>query len=138
MKSRSVLDEYQQSMTHEQLDERVRQMCELLNLLHYHTYDSRKSQPGFPDWYIAGEAIYHVENKAGNDTLTADQRKWCFALVDRQPHVHCWVVRANTIDLLDDVLQTDSKPHLIRRKSAIDRLTLATSRELAQIRPVHN
>ena len=125
-------------MTHEQLDERVKNMCELLDLLHYHTHDSRKSQPGFPDWYIAGKSIYHIENKAGDDTLTAKQRKWCFALLDRQPHVYCWVVRANTIDLLDDVLMTDSKPHLVKRSVAIEKLTHATSRELANVRPMHN
>ena len=130
------LRNYLLGFTHDQLDNRVREICQVLGLLHYHTYDSRKSEPGFPDWCIAGNgSIYYVENKAGRDTLSVDQRKWFFAL-DRQPHVYCWVVRAHTIDVLDTVLLNHVNPRNADRVQAIARLNAFTARELAGTKAV--
>jgi hypothetical protein len=74
-------------MTHTQLQNQIREACKLLGLLHYHTHDSRKSEPGYVDSTIIAPAghplagvLYCIELKAGKDTLTDDQQAWLKAL----------------------------------------------------------
>ena len=49
----------------------------------YHTYDSRKSQEGFPDLIlIRDERIIAAELKTRKKTTTTEQREWLNAFVD--------------------------------------------------------
>lgn len=68
-------------MTEDELLEQVRTLCRGLRLLHYHTYDSRGSEPGYPDWHIVGPggSIFR-ELKTERGRLTDDQEKWLDAL----------------------------------------------------------
>jgi hypothetical protein len=60
-----------------QLQQTVLEMCGWLGLLAYHTHDSRRSQPGFPDLVIAGEyGVLFRELKTDKGTLTDAQRQW--------------------------------------------------------------
>jgi hypothetical protein len=82
------------------LQERVRELCYAIlpaidqHFRFYHTWDSRKSSPGFPDCVIvipgAGRQIF-AELKRMGAGLTADQVKWLEAL-DRVPRneVYLW------------------------------------------------
>lgn len=47
-----------------------------LGLAHYHTYDSRRSEPGFPDSTIVGSRILFREIKSRDGVLSPDQRRW--------------------------------------------------------------
>lgn len=68
-------------MSEDELLEQVRKLCQGLRLLHYHTHDSRGSQPGYPDWHIVGpqRSIFR-ELKTERGELTADQSEWLEAL----------------------------------------------------------
>jgi len=47
----------------------------------YHTHDSRRSQPGFPDYIVlAGGTAYAFEIKRDGGELTAAQESWLRAL----------------------------------------------------------
>ena len=57
----------------------------------YHTHDSRRSEPGFPDVVmVRGSDSLFPEVKAGSDTTTDDQLKWLCAL-KRAGHEVCVV-----------------------------------------------
>ena len=42
------------AMSEDELDDVIREACRVRGLLAYHTHDSRRSAPGFPDWVIIG------------------------------------------------------------------------------------
>lgn len=57
----------------------------------YHTHDSRKSAPGFPDLVLvrAGELIF-VELKTDEGKVTPAQREWLNALSGCGAETHIW------------------------------------------------
>jgi hypothetical protein len=63
-------------VTEAQLQAAVADLCKILGLHHYHTRDSRRSQPGFPDSVIAGRSILYRELKNETGKLSVDQRMW--------------------------------------------------------------
>lgn len=68
-------------MSEDELLEHVRTLCQALGLLHYHTHDSRGSQPGYPDWHIVGtERSIFREMKSERGDLTEEQKEWLSGL----------------------------------------------------------
>lgn len=63
-------------MTEEELQRLVAELCMRLGLHHYHTADSRRSEPGFPDSVIVGTGILFRELKERDGALTPAQRRW--------------------------------------------------------------
>jgi len=63
-------------MTEAELQRLVADRCARLGLAHYHTYDSRRSEPGFPDSVIMGTAILYRELKSATGVLKPEQRRW--------------------------------------------------------------
>jgi hypothetical protein len=47
----------------------------------YHTYDSRRCEPGFPDWVFIRERVLWVELKSADGKVSIKQAKWGAALV---------------------------------------------------------
>ena len=69
------------AMSEAELMANVRQLCRMLGLRVYHTYDSRRSDPGFPDLVIVGaERVIYRELKSDRGRLSAEQRAWLDAL----------------------------------------------------------
>jgi hypothetical protein len=58
--------------------EAVRQLARLCGYRTYHTYDSRKSEPGFPDLVMVkpGHPVLFIETKTLTGTVTLAQRQW--------------------------------------------------------------
>lgn len=55
------------------------QVCHLAHTCHwswYHTHDSRRSQPGFPDLVLVRERIIYVELKTQVGRLSPEQVRW--------------------------------------------------------------
>ena len=63
-------------MTEAELQRLVAELCARLGLAHYHTHDSRRSEPGFPDSVIIGNAVLFRELKSASGQLSPDQRRW--------------------------------------------------------------
>lgn len=55
-------------------------LADLHGWRHYHTHDSRRSDPGFPDLVLVRERVVWVELKVEPNKPTAAQREWLAAL----------------------------------------------------------
>ncbi len=64
-------------MSEEELQVSVLELARWRGWLCYHTYDSRRSEPGFPDLVMvrAGKAVY-AELKSDTGPITKDQKRW--------------------------------------------------------------
>lgn len=77
----------------------MRQVFEAMGFLTYHTYDSRRCPPGFPDlWVLGFGKLLVLELKAGRNTTTTEQGRWLTELrtsgIDaRVYHVSQWPSR---------------------------------------------
>lgn len=61
--------------------------------LRYHTYDSRRSRPGFPDLILARhDRLIFAELKSAHGTVTATQQAWLDGLA-RIRHLDTYVWR---------------------------------------------
>lgn len=78
-------------MTERQLQDAVIEAAKTFGWLTYHTHDSRRSNPGFPDLVLArnGEVLF-VELKSEKGRLRPEQAAWHDALDDGWQEVHVW------------------------------------------------
>lgn len=68
-------------MTEAQLQQAVCDFLNLTKMRYYHTFDSRRSQPGFPDLVIVGRGgILYRELKTETGKVSAAQQAWLDAL----------------------------------------------------------
>lgn len=64
-------------LTERQLQDAIVQTARLLGWLTYHTYDSRRSDPGFPDLVLVrGPRLIFAELKTEKGRMTAEQEHW--------------------------------------------------------------
>lgn len=81
----------QRKYREEDLFEAVRELCKILGLLLYHTHDSRRSYPGFPDVVIVGPGgVLFRELKSATGRVTKDQMVWLAALQSHGFDVGIW------------------------------------------------
>lgn|SRR5215472_3359906 len=71
---------YAAAMPERELSENVRALAAAYRIPAYHTYRSRNSAPGFPDWVFAGTRVLFRELKTAKGRLTSPQREWEAAL----------------------------------------------------------
>lgn len=78
-------------MTERQFLDAVRDACRWARLLCYHTHDSRRSEPGFPDLVVVGPSgLLFRELKSERGRLTADQRQWLERLTEAGADASVW------------------------------------------------
>jgi len=79
------------AMTEAELLTQVRQAAKVLGLLCYHTYSSRRSEPGFPDLVIVGRrGVLMRELKTERGKVTVAQTIWLNALDDAGIDADVW------------------------------------------------
>jgi hypothetical protein len=78
-------------MTERQLQDAVVELCQWLGYLVYHTYDSRRSQPGFPDLVIVGrKRVIFAELKSDKGKLSGSQAQWYAHLLANGAEAYVW------------------------------------------------
>ncbi|MGA8330414.1 MAG: VRR-NUC domain-containing protein [Mycobacterium sp.] len=81
-------------MTENDLLNSVMELCAWLQYPAYHTHDSRRSVPGFPDLVIAipGEKVLYRELKTDKGRISPTQAQWIEALTSSGADVGVWRV----------------------------------------------
>lgn len=75
------LDMQAKAMSEDDLLGNVRELAHRLGWLCYHTHDSRRSDPGFPDLtLVRGSRLVFIELKSQKGRYRAGQENWLFAL----------------------------------------------------------
>lgn len=78
-------------MTERQLQDLILDAARKLGWLVYHTHDSRRSQPGFPDLVLVkGKRILYRELKRQTGRTTPDQDTWLAALTTAGQDARIW------------------------------------------------
>jgi hypothetical protein len=78
-------------MTEKQLQQAVLDLARHLGYRAYHTFDSRRSDAGFPDLVLArGDWLLFVELKRDGKHPTEHQERWLQALDDTAALVFVW------------------------------------------------
>jgi len=86
------------AMTEKDLLEQCRAAAKGLGLLCYHTHDSRRSEPGFPDLVIVGRrGVLIRELKRQRGAVTSAQSAWLDALTTAGADADVW----RPADLID-------------------------------------
>ena len=85
-----------------EFDASVRQLAQMLGWRRYHTYDSRRSEPGFPDLVLVRDRIIFAELKSEKGKVTARQEAWIAALRTAGAEVYVW--RPSDMDAIAEVL----------------------------------
>lgn len=80
-------------MTEATLLTAVRKIARLTGWLTYHTHDSRRSEPGFPDLVLLHtrrHRLIFAELKTDTGRLTPDQENWLAALAETGHEIALW------------------------------------------------
>ena len=87
-----------ESMTEAELQAAIVEVARLRGYLVYHTHDSRRSEPGFPDLVLAHPAkgVLFIECKRENGKLSEPQIRWFETLSVGGSDV--WVTRPSSLD----------------------------------------
>lgn len=86
-------------MLESELQAMVIEAAMFLGLKVYHTHDSRRSQPGFPDLVIVGREVEFWELKTAKGRVTPEQREWILAL--KRTGAHAAVYRPMDWDVME-------------------------------------
>lgn len=79
-----------QQSTERQFQAQVIALATRLGWKVYHTHDSRKSQPGFPDLVLVRECVLWVELKTNTGKLTPEQATWLSLLEHAGQETAIW------------------------------------------------
>lgn len=85
----------------------VEQLADLYGWRRYHTHDSRRSNPGFPDLVLvhaAAQRTLFLELKAEKGRVSAEQQKWLDDL--NAAGQQALVVRPSDLDVVHGLLNT--------------------------------
>lgn len=78
-------------MTEKEFQERLIYDAQASGWKVYHTYDSRRSTPGFPDLTMVRERrLIFAELKSEKGRLTTPQREWLALLSETGAEVYVW------------------------------------------------
>lgn len=78
------------AMSEAQWQRTITDLAETFGWLVYHAYDSRRSEPGFPDLCLVRDRVIFAEIKRQHGRLTDDQARWWWALEQAGAEAYVW------------------------------------------------
>ncbi len=102
------LSEFRETaMTEKEFQQKVMLYAKAHGWRCYHTFDSRRSQPGFPDLVLVrtckAKRLIFAELKAEKGVLTAEQQEWVDALRLSGAFIYVW--RPSDLPAIERLLQ---------------------------------
>lgn len=86
----------------------ITEAAQVLHWLCYHTYDARRSEPGFPDLICVRDGrVLAIECKTERGKTTPAQEAW-LALLETVPGVTAMVARPSDWDRVEATLKGDA------------------------------
>lgn len=103
-------------MNERELAANVETLCKYLRVRYYHTWNSRHSTPGFPDYVFVtrDNRLLFRELKAEHGRMSVAQDAWLTALVQTGASVGVWWPR----DWFNGVIKAELSPQPIGEKTA--------------------
>lgn len=97
-----------EQVTEKQLQDTVIRMAKLLDWLVYHTFDSRRSEPGFPDLCLVHpeHGTVFIELKREKGRLSPHQRHWIDTLLIAGQRAY--VIRPSDMDFVEQLLRGEA------------------------------
>ena len=77
-------------MTEKQFQSHVVQFAKVMHWQVYHTYDSRRSEPGFPDLLLVRERVLFRELKSEKGRISLAQKQWGDKLIRAGADFKIW------------------------------------------------
>lgn len=78
------------AMSERMLQDAVVELAQYLGWCVYHTFDSRRSQRGFPDLCMVRDRIVFAELKSAKGVASKDQLVWLSAIEAAGGEAHLW------------------------------------------------
>ncbi len=110
------------AMTEAQLQAAVIELAQVFKWRCYHTYDSRRSQAGFPDLVLCRERVIFLELKSSKGRLATDQIAWAQALNDAGAEYHCFRPSDWVSGEIEAALRPPKNPDTTTRFLTLDEL----------------
>lgn len=99
---------FMQAMTEKDWQQAVQNLAIHYGWRHYHTHDSRRSNPGFPDLVLVrGTRLVFAELKTDAGRVSEVQWSWLNALYEAEREVYVW--RPRDLRTVKQVLGRDEK-----------------------------
>lgn len=98
-------------MTEAQWQKLIKELAEALGWMHYHTYDSRRSEPGFPDDVLLHpiqRRVIFAELKTDTGRVSSEQKRWLLML--RQSGQAAYVWRPKHYQIIVRILKGEIHP----------------------------
>ena len=98
-----------QKQSERQFQTQVVSLAKQFGWMVYHTYDSRRSEPGFPDLVLVRDRILYRELKSETGRITPTQKQWGERLTLAGADYAIW--RPSDMPHIIKQLTTREKPH---------------------------
>lgn len=95
-------------VTEKQLQDTVIRMAKVLDWLVYHTFDSRRSEPGFPDLCLVHpeHGTVFLELKREKGRVSKYQQRWIDTLLTAGQRAY--VIRPSDMDFVEQLLRGEA------------------------------
>lgn len=124
-------------MTERQFQQQVLNLATFYGWRAYHTHDSRRSQPGFPDLVlIRGPELIFAELKTAKGRVRTEQAEWITDL--SRVHVAVHNARAAAERLATPTLELPAVDVYLWRPADFDELHARLARGRHRSEPLHN
>ena len=85
-------------MTEKQFQSKILKIAKQFGWIAYHTYDSRRSAPGFPDIVLVKDRVLFRELKTDTGRISPAQNDWGKALLEANADYKVW--RPSEMDVI--------------------------------------
>ena len=116
-----VAEAYALTMTEKQLQDAITDLATTFGWKWYHTHDSRRSNPGYPDlhlWHVKSGSFLFIEVKSSSGKVSSEQEIVLSELEDvyGPEHVDVWWPQDYNSGKIEKALRRPASPHILKAR----------------------